>query len=75
MSCIPSLSVIPYELSVVVLVGRGLGQLFFKSLGLIISVTDSQLGLVLLCVFLFILSLGVSGNLAGKAGPCVRKIV
>lgn len=74
MSCIPSLSVILSELSVVVLMGWGLSQLF-KSLGLIISVTDSQLGLVLLCVFLFIHSLGVSNNLAGKAGPHVRKIV
>lgn len=75
MSCIPSLSVILYELSVVVVVGRGVGQLFFKSLSLTISITDSQLVLALLRIFLFVLSLGVSDNLAGKAGPHVRKIV
>lgn len=55
--------------------GRGVDQLFFKSLSLTISITDSQLVLVLLRIFLFVLSLGVADNLAGKAGPRVRKIV
>lgn len=74
--CITSSSVILYELSVVLyelsVVEQEKNLSLFYSLGLIISVPESQLGLVLLRFFFsLVLSLGVSDNLPGKAGPWV----